>query len=1072
MKNDAYIEKNKKKSRVTLHHRFRSFNIFNNIPKSIKNPKILFSKHNHLATEPNTYQKIFYSNAETEASANNSILKNSKDYFYNIKLTPFLLHKDDRIFTGKKISSSNFTNFMKNRNVSSRNDLDSRKKNNMVRLSFSDNSNSNNNNYDIIFNKTCGHFMTKIGKELSNLISSKKEKTVIKKVNKKYETELHHLTKSKINSLSPNKNYYKFNDDYNKDINLINNIIQEQNFDKILNNQIFRKVVFVGNNNKILFNDNALNLLSEEKKVAFEKMKNLLIKELPNNFYKNDERLKLVLPLLWSNHDNIKYILKPLKSKSKSLRSINNYFVENDKYTTDKIETNNMSKKFLEKNDSLLGENRENLGKLIKNRFTMALYRNKTIGNNFKSNFYNNKNITTENVSPNKEVDFIKENNEKNKNEKNKNEKINLLKDFHEILNKKRPNKKVKQKRKKILKKKIKKKRRRSSIDLIKIKLKNINNLLHEFQKTPSKIDLDKNSESEVIELVNKGEKLKINYSNGEFKDSSGKKMNANKVIIHVQENALDKISSKRHWSVFPDLQNIKLKEKELFKDSIDSESKSESNSSDSIEENNKNIIVNKIKAKKISFNNVNKFNENIKSKINSNNHIINKKPKSKKSFKIINKEINLQKSTNNKEINSHNKTNNNKNKEVNRYIKININNNNNKINKTEINSDNEVNNNNEINNDNEVNNIISSSNDTIDEESVDFSPADVEFSFLENIDIDYDFFGETKFNKFGNQKTEIKKIKREKNKVLYNLFAYILRKVIFKLANDIVPQKEEIIEMLSDQKFKDLVNKFKEQIIKGRKKSSLYNKSNSKEFNISDADVVDYLYRYLIDKNSAFYKAFRKIIENNKKLYNKGKIMNNELVLKKISESKANLSKLIEQFNLENQKELKNRRRSSLFSMRRSKKFYNDYSDKKIRKKTSSKKAIKINLAESDNERRISALMDEINLTNEIRYQLSLCKNNNESREKFEQLLKRIEGLKKLKVNEYVDSIKANYKYFRDEMEDILRSKAIEERVNAFYQNLINERTTIINKKRILNNQFNIIDNMFNSKLEDMMEK
>ena len=80
-----------------MHHRFRSFNIFNNIPKSIKNPKILFSKHNHLATEPNTYQKIFYSNAETKASANNSILKKSKDCFYNIKLTPFLLHKEDRI---------------------------------------------------------------------------------------------------------------------------------------------------------------------------------------------------------------------------------------------------------------------------------------------------------------------------------------------------------------------------------------------------------------------------------------------------------------------------------------------------------------------------------------------------------------------------------------------------------------------------------------------------------------------------------------------------------------------------------------------------------------------------------------------------------------------------------------------------------------------------------------------------------------------------------------------------------------------------------------------------------------
>ena len=948
----TYTEKKKKKSEDISHQKFHSFSIFRYIPQSITNPKILFSKKNHLSTESNRYQKLLYSNTETEASANNSTQKKTKNCIYNIKLTPFILHQDERVFTGKKISSSNYSNLMKNRNVKSRNKLNFNEENHFVQISFSDNSNSN-YNYDNTFNKTCGHFMTKIGSELNNLISNKKEKPIIKKEKKKYETELLQTTGTKKNKITSYKNYYNFNNDNNKDMNLNNTKIKKKDFDKILNNKIFRKVDFVGNNNKILFNDKALNLLSEEKKIVSAQLKHLLSKKLSTNFYKNNEKLKLLLPLLWENHDNIKKILKPLKTKSFN-PNIN--FSENiDRYNVDNNRINNMNNKLFEKNDLLLGENREHLGKLIKKRFSMSVYRNKTPLNHFIGNLYKYKKVNTEKKTYNKEIVSLKEKDEKNKND------LNLLKDFHDILNKKKSNKIIKEKINKIMldktKKNIKRRNTTSDFYLMKNKLKKMNNLLSEIQEIPISTDLDKNSESKT----------------------SGK-------------NTSNIISSKRRSSINPDLFNFHLNEKEKFKT--------------------ENVI----------FNKVHKFNQNSKSKKNSNSIKKTKKIKNevKKKIKLKNNDINIEKN---------------------------------------------------LSNVNEIDNKINNNNGTIEEESLDFSHTDVDFSFLDNIDIDYDFFGVKESNEKENQKNIIKKINREKNKVLYNLFGHILKKKINKLTNDQIPKKEEIIEMLNDSKFKDNVSKFKEQIIEGRKRSYLYDQSNLNEFLITDADIINYLFRYLIDKNSPFYKAFRKVIQKNKKL-NNNKNINNDLVIKKIRESQANLNNIIEKLKIENLQALKNNRRSSVFSVRHSSKIYKNYFGKKFTKKTSSKKAIQINLLENSNEEKISALMDEISLTNEIRYHISLCKNNNESKEKFEQLLERIEGLKRLEQDEYIDSIKTNYKYFKGEMKDILESKAIEERINAFFQNLINERSSIINHKKALSNQINVIDNMFNSKLEDMIEK
>ncbi len=162
-----------------------------------------------------------------------------------------------------------------------------------------------------------------------------------------------------------------------------------------------------------------------------------------------------------------------------------------------------------------------------------------------------------------------------------------------------------------------------------------------------------------------------------------------------------------------------------------------------------------------------------------------------------------------------------------------------------------------------------------------------------------------------------------------------------------------------------------------------------------------------------------------------------------------------------------KKKRQFSLYSRRN-----NDYAeDKSSNMRKSQKKFVKKKRLQSDEtitqlEKKM-LLLNEINLTNEIRYQISIS-NDKESKEKFKNLLNKIESLRNLTGDDYVKSLKKNFTMFKEEAEEILKAKEIEERVNGFIDDLNYQRNNIKDKRRIITSLIYIKDNKFLSSFEN----
>ncbi len=62
----------------------------------------------------------------------------------------------------------------------------------------------------------------------------------------------------------------------------------------------------------------------------------------------------------------------------------------------------------------------------------------------------------------------------------------------------------------------------------------------------------------------------------------------------------------------------------------------------------------------------------------------------------------------------------------------------------------------------------------------------------------------------------------------------------------------------------------------------------------------------------------------------------------------------------------------------------------------------------------------------------------------------------------EYIRSIKENFGNFKDEIEDIFRTKEIENRINGFITNLDKEINKVEIKRNFYENLLNIIDHKF----------
>ena len=112
------------------------------------------------------------------------------------------------------------------------------------------------------------------------------------------------------------------------------------------------------------------------------------------------------------------------------------------------------------------------------------------------------------------------------------------------------------------------------------------------------------------------------------------------------------------------------------------------------------------------------------------------------------------------------------------------------------------------------------------------------------------------------------------------------------------------------------------------------------------------------------------------------------------------------------------------------------------------------------------SLFLNEINLTNEIRYQIIIARDA-ESREKFRNLLEEIESLRKLEGEEYILSLKENFQSFKEEANEIIKAKQIEQRLNGFVNLLNDDRNILKDKRRYISSWMHIKDNKFLTSIE-----
>ena len=321
--------------------------------------------------------------------------------------------------------------------------------------------------------------------------------------------------------------------------------------------------------------------------------------------------------------------------------------------------------------------------------------------------------------------------------------------------------------------------------------------------------------------------------------------------------------------------------------------------------------------------------------------------------------------------------------------------------------------------------------------------------------DFNFDFYSSEEDEKITLQK-KMRQIRKIKNKCLFSIFKYIAKKLNFK--KDFT--KADLIKCLLDEEFKYNFRQLKEQVKRDRElsiNSTISNKEKdvNKKVEVDDMEIINYLYYYIKDKNSLFYKT----------IYNPSKRKSIDTQLGK--EYNRQLNIMIDD---SNEELVKKRRRFSIYQYRSQKKFVEDLEykvQKKIKIKKEKKKGKEKNYHDfiTESEKKL-LLMNEMNLTNEIRYQISIS-NDKEIREKFLNLLNKIEALRNLDNNEYIRALRENYAKYKDEALEIIKSKEIEERLNGFIDSLNYERSNLKDKHKYIMSLLCIKDNKFLSILE-----
>ena len=950
-------------------------------------------------------------------------------------------------FIGKKLLLSKYPLLIKNK-LTNKN-----KKNKNIEINsslFGDKLNDNENGIytfdrsfnNKIFNKTGNHFSTKIEKDLNEILNKKNnydenEECNIRRIyinkNQSFEPLINFKNRQTIeyvntqgeSFLKPNKMKLIKNNNNRNGITLIN----KNNYsNKYLKPDMMRKVLYIDQYNNTLSNDKTLNLINEEKDYINDNIQKFLFK-----YYFDEKGNKIYLPLL--TQENNKYY--NFKSNSKYSYDPNGKFLtEFDKRKNGKLDYDENGK-----------EAEGKLGKLIYDRFTMNNYRNitpsKMKGNIMNFNLKNNYDFDfnfDEEITPShnfhKTLQNFNQNIPKKKRNKEKT-KNNVLNDILGIINSKTittPNKKVNsikknkeniendndndnEKQNKFQRKYV---RALSRMENVINDFNLTNKLFGEGQNNLKSHLLIKDTEGNNIKIrfKDKGNNMlaPINEEGEEIKDMrmlkniyEQTKLQFNK---DVEEKMLQKSFSSDYVSNYVNPIAVVMN-----KDNTEENKKNEKNENKNLK---KNIDEEKLKKEKEKTNNrllMNKLEKLEKSEKKKQNH-----------FKILSKAIKIKerKISYNKNVNSPIKRSNLS------PIKKNS-----KNNKDILNAKVEP----EIT-DPEVKSLL---NDIKNNKQDLSTPYHEEDDFIQ--DFNFDFYSSSDESESVNIKKKMRHIRKKKNKYLFSIFNYIAKNTDFK--NEFT--KGDLIKYLINDEFKFNFQQLKEQISMGRRLtySTLdpgFLRGEKKIF-IKDLEIINYLFRYIEDKDSIFYRA----VYNPKKHKNKkgNKVDNdNEKINQMLTPKKGR------------------KKRLSVYNRGLTKDYMED--KYKLSKKKNEKKR-KSSVAENEvitqSEKKL-LIMNEINLTNEIKYQISIS-NDKESREKFKNLLNKIESLRNLDSNEYVKMLKKNYDMFKDEINEIIKAKEIEERLNGFVDNLNYQRNNLKDKHKYIMSLLFVKDNKFLSTFE-----
>jgi hypothetical protein len=248
-----------------------------------------------------------------------------------------------------------------------------------------------------------------------------------------------------------------------------------------------------------------------------------------------------------------------------------------------------------------------------------------------------------------------------------------------------------------------------------------------------------------------------------------------------------------------------------------------------------------------------------------------------------------------------------------------------------------------------------------------------------------------------------IEKIEMKKNKTLKLLYSFLKAHI-----KDII-EKEKIKKLLINPEFKknfDLLKNQMNQINELSKEDQ--NSPQRKSKILSDEEVIDIIYEE-INK-----KIEKKTDEDTKK-----------------SDYKASLHL---------KKRSSQRKKSEL-----------------KKKENKFESLINFNLAK-ENEK-LELMATELTLSNELKHHIRKTFNK-EFKARLQLILDKIESYQDLSAEEYVDAFKNNYSLLKEEMNEILRDKEREERINSFMNHLDSDRNIFETKWNFCKNKINVIDN------------